>query len=80
MGRTKTAIVQLKVRLREDLRARLEQEAKKAGHSLNQEMVRRLKLSFDSEKVEDVLQEIHFLAADQRVAMQEFIRRLKDGK
>jgi hypothetical protein len=48
--RPKTAIVALKLRLRESLRRALAAEAKKAGHSLNQEMVRRLERSFTLEE------------------------------
>ena len=55
MARTKTATVQLKLRLREDLRRRIEQEAKKAGHSLNQEMVQRLKQSFRQATADEIL-------------------------
>lgn len=55
MARSKTATVQLKLRLREDLRRRIEQEAKKVGHSLNQEMVNRLTQSFRQANADDVL-------------------------
>jgi hypothetical protein len=40
--RNETATAQLKVRLREPLRARIEADAKRLGHSLNTEIVRRL--------------------------------------
>lgn len=39
-------IVQLKLRIREELRRKLEREAAKKGHSLNTEMVERLEASF----------------------------------
>jgi Arc-like DNA binding domain len=47
--RTPTAIVALKLRLREDLRRPLAAEAKKAGRSLNREIVHRLEQSFSQE-------------------------------
>ena len=47
--RNTTAIVQLKVRMREPLRAQLEQAAKGTGHSMNAEMVERFEHSFDLE-------------------------------
>ena len=42
-------IAQLKLRIREDLRRRLEQAAKKRDVSLNFEMTDRLRASFDQE-------------------------------
>jgi hypothetical protein len=47
MGRKATDLVQLTLRLREDLRRRIEREAKKDDLSLNNEIVRRLERSFD---------------------------------
>jgi len=49
MTRKITAIAQLKLRIREDLRRRLEQAAKKRDASLNFEMTDRLRASFDQE-------------------------------
>jgi len=49
MARKPSDIVQPNLRIREDLRRRLEQEAKKRGVSLNYEMTLRLKESFDRE-------------------------------
>jgi Arc-like DNA binding domain len=46
MARRKTDMVQFKVRLREDLRKRLEIAAKNQDRSLNSEMVHRLEHSF----------------------------------
>ena len=43
--RSKTAIIQIKVRMREPLRAHLEQAAKRRGVSLNNEIVDRLETS-----------------------------------
>jgi hypothetical protein len=40
--RNETAVAQLKVRLREPLRARIEADAKRFGHSFNTEIVRRI--------------------------------------
>ena len=45
--RDPTAIVQLKIRMREPLRARLEEEAKFHGRSINSEVVDRLARSFE---------------------------------
>jgi hypothetical protein len=52
--REPTDLVQLKVRMREPLRARLEKAAKLRGESLNAETVRRLEHSFD---IQDLLTE-----------------------
>ena len=46
MAKKSTAIVPTMLRIREDLRKRLEREAKKRDHSLNAEMVERLEKSF----------------------------------
>lgn len=45
--RDQTALVQLKVRMREPLRARMEQDAKRRGVSINAEIVDRLERSLD---------------------------------
>ena len=78
--RPKTAIVSLKLRIREDLRARLAQAAETQDHSLNSEIARRLEQSFTSETVEEMLQEMHFLAGEQLQAMKEFRQMLKGAK
>ena len=49
--RRKTEIVQVNLRLREELRQRLAKEAEKSGHSFNQELVRRLEQSFSQEEI-----------------------------
>lgn len=49
--RKPTAKAQIKVRLQETLRSRLEMEAKKHGVSLNQEIVRRLERSLEQELI-----------------------------
>jgi hypothetical protein len=49
--RESTAKAQLKLRLREPLRARLEAEAKRNGYSLNTEIVRRLEASIRDEDI-----------------------------
>jgi hypothetical protein len=55
-SRKLTDTVQLKLRIREDLRRKLEREAKKKEVSLNAEMVDRLIRSFDGpERVNDAL-------------------------
>jgi hypothetical protein len=46
MAKKSTEIVPTMLRIREDLRKRLEREAKKKDHSLNAEMVERLEQSF----------------------------------
>jgi hypothetical protein len=51
MPRKPTAIVQYKLRIRETLRRRIVEEAKKHGISANQEMVSRLEQSFEQEAV-----------------------------
>jgi hypothetical protein len=48
--RPKTAVAQLKVRLRETLRAQLEKSAKQHGLSLNAEIAKRLDQSFEWER------------------------------
>lgn len=50
-ARKATALVQLKVRLREKLRVQLQASAKINGVSLNQEIVDRLQNSFDSQPI-----------------------------
>jgi Arc-like DNA binding domain len=54
LGRKPTAIVGLKVRLREPLRKKLEVAAKKKGVSLNAELVARLERSFEAEPLEEI--------------------------
>src|SRR5262245_37131858 len=49
VARHRTAVVQLKTRMREPLRARLEAGAKRRGVSLNTEIVERLEQSFTKE-------------------------------
>ena len=54
-ARKQTAIVGLKVRLREPLRKKLEVAAKKRGVSLNAELVDRLERSFSAESAKQVI-------------------------
>ena len=54
--RKKTATVQLKLRIREELRRKLEREAKGRKASLNSEMARRLESSFESGTTEKLVQ------------------------
>ena len=56
--RSRTAIVALKLRLREDLRRQLASEAKKHGHSLNREILRRLERSFELEAKDELITEV----------------------
>jgi hypothetical protein len=58
MPRKPTDIVQYKLRIRETLRRRIAQEAKKRGISANQEMVRRLELSFHREQEKNLADHI----------------------
>ena len=51
--RDATSIVQLKVRMREPLRARLEQAAQGTGHSMNAEVLERLERSFERQDLAD---------------------------
>ncbi len=53
--RSDTTRAQIKLRLREPLRARLETEAKKNGYSLNTEIVRRLEVSVRDQDLGAVL-------------------------
>ena len=55
MKRPKTATVDLKVRMKEPLRAKIETSAKKSGISLNAEVVRRIESSFEAEKRESLI-------------------------
>jgi hypothetical protein len=52
LRRKRTDIVQPRLRLREDLRRKLEREAARKKHSLNAEMVHRLEMSFTTDLVE----------------------------
>jgi hypothetical protein len=56
MARKPTDIIQLKVRMRERLRAQLEREAGRQGHSMNAEIVRRLERSFEEEKLDEKIE------------------------
>jgi hypothetical protein len=51
MARKPSDVVQYKLRIREELRRRLEHAAKKRGVSVNYEMAARLKESFDREEL-----------------------------
>ena len=61
MARKKTAIVNLTLRLREDLRRQLEREAKQKDQSLNAEIVSRLEQSFERVPADKVLAVAHGL-------------------
>ena len=52
-------VIQIKIRVREDLRRRLEQAAKKADRSINSEMASRLADSFNLPKLNEILSLIH---------------------
>ena len=51
MAKKSDAIVQVKLRIREQLRRRLEAAAKKRGVALNYEMMSRLERSFEQESI-----------------------------
>jgi hypothetical protein len=64
MPRKPMEVVQVNLRIREQLRRRLEQEAKRRGVSLNYEMTSRLQETFD----QNVLRTIDLVAEDIRIA------------
>jgi Arc-like DNA binding domain len=66
-ARKQTAIVGLKVRLREPLRKKLELAAKKKGVSLNAELVTRLEESFLGESLTERMDQI-LAGFDKRIA------------
>jgi uncharacterized protein (DUF1778 family) len=63
--RAGTEIVPIKLRIREDLRARLARAAENLGHSLNSEMTRRLEESFQREPMVALVEQVqaHVLEA-----------------
>ena len=73
--RKPTDIVSLKVRFTEAMRARIEQEAKKANRSLNGEMVYRLGLTFGAEGVE-LANQFEEAEKEMMTAAREIIQRL----
>jgi hypothetical protein len=93
MARKPTEIVNFTLRLREDLRKRLERAADKAERSLNIEIVERLEASFaaddkarDQKQMMAKLDEIEDRVTEQIAKInyaewfQEFMRRAKEGK
>jgi hypothetical protein len=62
MARKQTATVNVTLRIREDLRRRIEHEAKKRKHSLNQELARRLEASFAVDDAKRTLDSVQNLA------------------
>ena len=54
--RSKTDVVQVNLRLREDFRQRLVREAERTGRSFNAELVKRLEDSFDRMPADQVLE------------------------
>jgi hypothetical protein len=74
MPRKPSDIVQPNLRIREDLRRRLEHAAKKRGVSLNFEMTERLKASFD----QGDLVKLSRVAADMEGVYQRFARETRD--
>ena len=54
MARKPSDVIQIKIRVREDLRRRLEQAAKKADRSINSEMASRLADSFNLPKLNEI--------------------------
>jgi hypothetical protein len=76
-ARKPTAIVQLKVRLREDLRRRLEREAERREDSLNNEIVRRLESSFKRDADQGLASEVRALRAENATLWNELRRRFR---
>ena len=54
MARKPSDVIQIKIRVREDLRRRLEQAANKADRSINSEMASRLANSFNLPKLNEI--------------------------
>jgi hypothetical protein len=54
MARKPSDVIQIKIRVREDLRRRLEQAANKADRSVNSEMASRLADSFNLPKLNEI--------------------------
>jgi predicted transcriptional regulator len=54
MARKPSDVIQIKIRVREDLRRRLEQAANKEDRSINSEMARRLADSFNLPKLNEI--------------------------
>ena len=54
MARKPSDVIQIKIRVREDLRRRLEQAANKADRSINSEMASRLADSFNLPKLNEI--------------------------
>ena len=54
MARKPSDVIQIKIRVREDLRRRLEQAANKADRSINSEMASRLADSFNLPKINEI--------------------------
>jgi hypothetical protein len=79
MARKKTATVNFTLRLREDLRRRIETIAKKEKRSLNEEMVLRLEESFRRESDDKTLAEMRDLLAKVHDGLDES-RRLSDER
>jgi thiamine kinase-like enzyme len=62
MARKPSDVIQIKIRVREDLRRRLEQAANKADRSVNSEMASRLADSFNLPKLNEItarLENVH---------------------
>jgi hypothetical protein len=78
MARKPTDTAQLKLRIREDLRRRLEQAAKKRNVSLNHEMVDRLRTSFDHGELQGGLDKLGRVASDIEDVWDRFVRDLGD--
>src|SRR5262249_30097590 len=77
MARKPADFVQFKLRIREDLRRRLEREAEKKKISTNAEAVERLEKSFDVEKTQKLDQTLDAINAQLPAVaaqMQEFAR------
>jgi hypothetical protein len=84
MARKPSDVIQIKIRVREDLRRRLEQAANKADRSINSEMASRLADSFNLPKLNEItagLENVYLRAAreaDEISQTQDLMRAAED--
>jgi hypothetical protein len=74
--RAKGQVVNLRLRIRESLRARLEKDARRTGISLNAEVERRLEDSYTAQKE---LEHVRELLKEQRRVIVEWQREIAEG-
>jgi hypothetical protein len=78
-ARKKTDIVQLKLRLREELRRKLEHAATKNDRSLNIEMVERLEASFEQERRSHEVEDIRVALESERQRLSDQIKEMQSA-